>query len=318
MAATRRNKQSYIFLRARGGFNDCMRQFAICTQYAIRHKRSIILELNAYKYIDNIFDFSEYPVKVYTNANEKLHELKDREFYPVNPKDSTRKKTKSYLSKSVRFNLSKSYPSEVVLMYSVGGGGLPIYKNASNREIHVFEHLRFTKEFLDKYKKAVHDAKIPEEYIAIHLRATDKPLKIDSHIKGVSAEEIRAINTLKISGNSHKNALVKVSAFIEMNPETPVYIASDNIRLLEKLKEKHSNILTTGSAKNNECESNRACKRLHKYNSDDSSVLSNALIDLLLLAKAKKLMISDGGFSRLAADLFDKKDLLKKLLHLSS
>lgn len=318
MAATRRNKESYIFLRARGGFNDCMRQLAVCTQYAIRHKRSIVLGLNAYSHMDNIFDFSEYPVKVYTNLDEKLQELKDRSFYPVNPKDFTRKKTIPYVSPSIRFNLSKSYPREVVLMFSVRVGGLLIYKNSSNRQTHVFEHLRFTKDFLDKYKKAVHDAKIPQEYIAIHLRATDKPLKIDSRIKGVSAEEIRAVNTVKSSGNSHNNALVKVSAFIEMNPETPVYIASDNIRLLEKLKEKHSNILTTDSAKNNECESNRACKRLHKYNSDDSSVLSNALIDLLLLANAKKLMISDGGFSRLAADLFDKKDLLKKLLHLSS
>jgi hypothetical protein len=318
MTATRRNKESYICLRAKGGFNDCILQLAVCTQYAIRHKRSIVLELNAYNDTENVFDFSEYPVKVYTNLNKKLQDLKDRSFYPVFPKEFTRKKTIRHQSPPVRFNLSKSYPPEVVLMYSAGVGGLPIYKNSSNREIHIFEHLRFTKEFLDKYKKAVHDAKIPEEYIAIHLRATDMPLKINSRTKGLTAEEIRTINTVKKSGNSHKDALVKVSAFIEMNPETPVYIASDNIRLLKKLKEKHSNILTTESAKNNECESNRACKRLHKHNSDDSSVLSNALIDLLLLANAKKLMISNGGFSRLAADLFDKKDLLKKLLHLSS
>ena len=76
MAATRRNKESYIFLRARGGFNDCMRQLAVCTQYAIRHKRSIVLGLNAYSHMDNIFDFSEYPVKVYTNLDEKVAGVK--------------------------------------------------------------------------------------------------------------------------------------------------------------------------------------------------------------------------------------------------
>lgn len=327
MAPTRRKKDSqeaYIYLQARGGLNDCLNQLAICTAYAIKHRYSIILQLNAYRatHLNDIFDFSDYPVKIYTNVTRKKEELKARPVEPAYMKQIqdkvgyvTRKKGVASHDRPLRFNLSKTYPRDRVLLYACGGGGKPILENALKRERHLFEYIRFTKAFLNEYERVKGAAKIPERYIAIHLRATDMPLEIGSSVEGASEKEESTIKEIKSPEDSHTEALDKVSAFIEMNPDTPVYIASDNIRLLEKVKARHGNIVTTYSEKNTaNCDSNRSCKRIHAYNSKDSSILSGALIDLLLLANAKKLMTSAGGFSRLAASLWRRKELVKKLI----
>jgi hypothetical protein len=329
MAPTRRKKdsqESYIYLQARGGLNDCLNQLAICTAYAIKHRYSIILEMQAYKAtdLDSIFDFSAYPVKIYTDVKQKKEELRGCAVEPAYMKyiqDNTkriRQKNGTWRGNHGRpltFNLSKTYPRDTVLIYSAGGGGKPVVENATKRERHLFEYIRFTDAFLDKYYRVKEAAKIPETYSAIHLRATDMKLEISPHIVGASETEQKAINEIQSPHNSHTEALDKVSAFIAMNPGTPVYIASDNIRLLEKLKAKHKHIVTTYSEKDTtNCESNRSCKRIHAYNSKNSTILNDALIDLLLLANAKKLMTSAGGFSRLAAALSEKKDIVKKLL----
>jgi hypothetical protein len=296
---------------------------AICTAYAIKHRYSIILQLNAYRatHLNDIFDFSDYPVKIYTNVTRKKEELKGRPVEPAYMKQIqdkvryvTQKKGASH-DRSLRFNLSKTYPRDRVLLYAYGGGGKPLLENALKRERHLFEYIRFTKAFLNEYERVKQAAKIPERYIAIHLRATDMPLEISSSVEGASEKEESGIKEIKSPKDSHTEALDKVSAFIEMNPDTPVYIASDNIRLLEKVKARHGNIVTTYSEKNTaNCDSNRSCKRIHAYNSKDSSILSGAVIDLLLLANAKKLMTSAGGFSRLAASLWRRKELVKKLI----
>ena len=306
-----------------GGLNDCLNHLAICTAYAIKHRYSIILQLNVYRatHLNDIFDFSDYPVKIYTNVTRKKEELKARPVEPAYMKQIqdkvryvTRKKGASH-DRPLRFNLFKTYPRDRVLLYAASGGGNPIVENAAKRERHLFEYIRFTKAFLNEYEQVKQAAKIPERYIAIHLRATDMPLEIGSSVEGASEKEESGIKEIKSPEDSHTEALDKVSAFIEMNPDTPVYIASDNIRLLEKVKARHGNIVTTYSEKNTaNCDSNRSCKRIHAYNSKDSSILSGALIDLLLLANAKKLMTSAGGFSRLAASLWRRKELVKKLM----
>ena len=327
MAPTRRKKdsqESYIYLQARGGLNDCLNQLAICTTYAIKHRYSIILEMTVYKTdLDSIFDFSAYPVKIYTDVKQKKEELQGRPVEPAYMKHiqhntkRIRQKNGTWRGNHGRpltFNLSKTYPRDIVLIYSAGGGGKPVVENATKRK-HLFEYIRFTDSVLDEYYRVKDAAKIPERYSAIHLRATDMKLQISPDIVGASETEQKAINELQSPDNSHTEALDKVSAFIAMNPGMPVYIASDNVRLLEKLKAQHKGIVTTYSEKNTtDCESNRDCKRIHAYNSNNSTVLRGALIDLLLLANAKKLMTSAGGFSRLAAALSQKKELLKRIL----
>jgi hypothetical protein len=329
MAHTRRKKdsqESYIYLQARGGLNDCLNQLAICTAYAVKHRYSILLEMTAYKTteLDSMFDFSKYPVKIYTDVKRKKEELKGRPVEPAYMKqiqDKVRYVTRKNgvwrgnHGRPLRFNLSKTFPRDVVLIYAAGGGGNPLLENAAKRERHLFEYIRFTKSFLDEYRRVKDAAKIPDKYIAIHLRATDMKLKIHSKIHGATAAEEEALKKMKHSNNSHTAALDTVSAFIAMNPGTPVYSASDNVRLLEKLKAQHGNIVTTYSEKNTtNCESNRECKRIHAYNSENPNVLRGALIDLLLLVNATKLMTSAGGFSRLAAALWRRKDTVKKLL----
>ena len=207
MAHTRRKKdvqEAYIYLQAKGGLNDCLNQLAICTTYAIKHRYSIILQLNVYRAtdLDTIFDFSDYPVKIYTDIRRKKEELKGRPVEPAYMKQIQHKVRyvtqkhgtwRGNHGRPLQFNLSKTYPRDTVLIYAAGGGGKPVLENAAKRERHLFEYIRFTDSFLDEYERVKDAAKIPDTYCAIHLRATDMTLEIDPTVDGASNKEQDAL-----------------------------------------------------------------------------------------------------------------------------
>lgn len=125
---------SYIYLKGRGGLNDNLVQLAACTKYAMKHHRSIIVEFTTYTAadIDTVFDFSKYPVPIYTNFKEKARELKNHPLEPAcidslqgMPKYATLQSDGFHDSKGhiLRFDLDRSYPSDTVLVYASGGGG---------------------------------------------------------------------------------------------------------------------------------------------------------------------------------------------------
>lgn len=310
MRNTRRNKdlhEAYIHIHGIDGLNDVLSQLAACTQYAIRHKRSIIFDIQTYNQeeLEKIFDFSEFPVRVYTNVKEKLNELKH---LPKIPKSRNGKYP-------IRFDLNRPYPRDVILFYGSGKGGNPTLKNATHRQRHIFEYLRFTDDFIDDYMKVKHATGIREDYIGLHLRSTDRKLNTQNTINGGTEENTIAVKKIPQEENTHQESLKKIEAFIAANPNLPVYVATDNIKLLDKLKETHPNILSSYTAlESAQCISNRECNPLHRWVKKEPHVLKHALIDLFLLANASKLMTSAGGFSRLASALSRKKSLVKKLL----
>lgn len=302
-------KESYIYLVARCGFNDALSQLDDCTRYAIKHKRSIIFNFLTYAATDlsTVFDFSKFPVPIYINYKEKLQELADR---PIEPR-SYGKLTADYSygnvhKNPVKFNVNNTYPRDTILVYShqTSRG----WKNHRDNSIRILNALRFTDDFLKMYNDFKKKYKIPEVYKAAHLRATDRKLLLRD-ISGIGSENSNRI----LHG---KNPMESLDRFIQYKQEIPTYIASDNTQMLKDLIHKYRNVIDTRPDERIErCNGERKCLSLHHPRGrTDPNNLKAALIDLLILAGAKILVISDGGFSTLASDLRAQPDVLKKLL----
>lgn len=300
--------ESYIYLVARCGFNDMLSQFDDCTQYAIKHKRSIILELKTYSATDlsTVFDFSNFPVPVYLNYKEKLDELADRPIEPRAYGKLTNNFTYNNIHKNpVKFNIKQNYPRETVLIYS-HTTKVPWNKHRYN-SIRTLSRMKFTEDFLKLYNDFKKKYKIPEIYKAAHLRATDRKLLLRG-ISGIKSENSNNI----LRG---ENRMESIDRFIQYKEEIPTYIATDKMELLKSLIHKHPNVINTNpDEKIHQC-SGEKCRSLHHLRGrTDPDNLKEALIDLLVLAGANILMITDGGFSQLAKDLRERPDILKKLL----
>lgn len=315
VGGTRKHKESYIYLKSQAGLNDTLVQLSICIDYAIMHKRSIILEMFLYSATDisSVFDFSHFPVPIYTNYKEKAKELAS---HPIEPsfiksldfvgslrnspsyrfvKDSGWHDKKNGL---LRFDLTKSYPRETVLMYASGGG------DKEDRAIKMFEYIRITPEVKQHYRDKLKEYSIPAEYVSIHIRATDRSLNITNNITGMPLKDSNAIIKAPSSGNNHTDSLKKIDTFIKIHP-LPVFIAGDNPKLIERLMKKYPSIILTEHIVDG---------KSHYNGSTDPDNLKNAIVDLLILAGAKAIMTSAGGYSRLAKKLLARPDILAKLL----
>jgi len=294
--------ESFIYLSAKSGLNDCLFQLLQVLPYAQKHRRSIILRMQAYDAADlsSIFDFSEFPVPIYTNFRERLAAFPRELFEPrVNPMEIGR-------NAPTTFDFHVKYPREKVLLYakSGGGDGFPMLK-----------YIRFTPTFLDEFHAYRKKLGIPREYVSMHLRATDRTIMINNNIRGISlAESNHIIKTPTASKDPKKASLEKIHRYIRMFPGVPVFTASDNPRLLTLLKKKFPQIITSESSSrfNSGTPYNlHILYGLHiAYGSNDKNVLKEALFDLLLLAGGKAILSSAGGFSRLAKKLQVDKALL--------
>lgn len=305
--------ESFIYVNSMNGFNDALTHLGICTQYAIIHKYSVIWDLDTYAATDltKIFDTSKYPVPIYLNAKEKIKELASAPLEPGIYKTINQFKKAAVISKMQHkepkfFDIHKVYPREKVLLYSCKGGGG--YMLAFN----TFKNFRFTPQFIEAYHRAVKSAHIPKLYSSIHLRATDRDLKFYSNGTRMATRKIRERNK---STNTNISAMKKIDIYIHEHAPAPVYIATDNKRLLYTLKKKHPSILhTTVLGKH---DTKRRYWRMHDYGKHDPNNLQNALIDLCILAGGKDFLQTAGGFSRLASQLHKHKRDLRAMLSIS-
>jgi hypothetical protein len=316
---TKKNKESYIYLIAYGGLCDCIVQLGICMHYAIKHKRSILLKLYEYSAsnLKDVFDFSKFPVPVYTET-EKIHRLvTSHRLYPpvdVNKYNISKpmftkwiKKGTAYIDKipgcePFTFDTNKTYPRDTILIKS--NGGRPTWHGSEPLELEFFRNITLHPSVIQAYKDAVKEYKIPEEYVAVHLRATDKPLSFVHNILGMNKQES---NHMKENGG--------VDAFIEKYAPMPTYIATDNKKHLEKYKEKYPSVIHSVAAYKTERPNSEVVHRgLHRNGVKDPSVLVNAIVDLIILAKAKVLMTSVGGYTGMAKLLWQNKDVLEHIL----
>ena len=277
----------YILLRVQSGFNDGVLLIYNMTQYALKYNRTIILTFECYSAtkLDSIFDFSKYPVPIICGEDivpSLKYDLIEPACYGMNPYTLPTSREPNY-SKLIngmrtRFDLTKEYPDTTLLIWdSVGARELT--------KIEIFRDIRFTPEFLEKFKKQRN--MFPTVFNAIHIRGTDDPLK------------------------NKEKSMILVDEFIKSNPSIPTYLASDDMPLMDELTSKYSMILKPLSYKKIKA---KYYSLHHTFGASDPECLSNAIIDLLMCASADNFLPSVGGFSRLIKQLHEDKELLSRLI----
>lgn len=275
----------YILLRVYSGFNDCICTLERTVGYALKENRTIIWSPLFYTAtdFDSIFDFSEYPVRVL--CGEKY--LTDISWDAIEPKCYKNRLGGHSISygnpipghytidgEVTRFDSTISYPERTLLVNHSGHGGCSSFKN-----------IKFKPTFLKHFYKQRNI--FPENYVAIHLRATDYP------------------------GFDEESDIEKVNIFVKKHPDTPIYIACDNSKLTEKLCDIHPQLVRPLSYK----VIDYAYRALHySFGRTDPACLINALIDLLMCACADDFLQSRGGFSALISQLRNSPELLKTLI----
>jgi hypothetical protein len=311
-------RRGYIYLAARGGLNDNLAQLAICTKYAIKHRRSIIIEFTTYAAanIDTVFDFSEYPVPVFINFKDKVVELSHNPIEPAaitSLKDIPMRFSHDYDKEHgwkdkngvvLRFDLTRSYPSDTVLVYASGGGG------GGDNALEILGRIRLKPAVLAAYHRKIKECEIPAEYVSIHLRASDRKLNITNNITGMRLKNSDAIIKVPSTGNLYRDSLRKIGAFIKAHQPMRVFVAGDNSKLIAKLEDRYPSVIM-GSGHSSK---RSGSGPLHKEGASDPNNLRDSIVDLLILAGGNAIMTSQGGYSRLAKKLLGRQDILEKLL----
>jgi hypothetical protein len=319
---TRKAKKGYIYLCTKGGINDCLVQLALCTDYAIKHNRAIIVEFTTYSATDinKVFNFSKFPVPIITNYKEMQERLRLQPIVPsyiksIRQIDGFRgsnagisyenKRFIDKLGRPLQFDLTKSYASNKVLVYANGGGG------AGDSAVNLLRNIRLRPSVLKDYTQKMKDYDLPKEYNSIHLRATDRSLNIENNITGMLLKDSDAIIKAPGSGDTYIDSIKKIDAFINAHT-LPVFISGDNRNLIDTLAKQYPRI--TQSKTNTHSEISAPNLPLHTEGSKDPENLKNAIVDLLILSGAKAIMTSKGGYSRLAKKLLANQEVRDLLL----
>ena len=309
----KKQNESYIYFFCYGGLSDVLSELWTCTEYAMKHKRTLLLALNEYSAMEftSVFDLSNYPVPIITDK-KRIEELLEKIPLqsPINIKKvdiigyKAIKDGKPVLrdtpgSKRFTFDLNKEYPRDTILIRACGRVG-----SSTGNELKFFRHVKLQPKIVEKYNKLLKRSKIPDEYVAAHLRDTDKKLSFNLNISGISKSES---NHIKANGS--------IDAFIDKYEPLPIYIASDNKNTIEALKKKHPTILHSNAAYKSKRNNNTVkANGLHRNGKNNPDVIIDAVLELIVLARAKKLMPSTGGYSLMAKELWEHKDVVANLL----
>lgn len=277
----------YILLRVQSGFNDGVFLIHRMTQYALQHKRTIILTFEVYRAtkLDSIFDFSKYPVSVICGEDivpSLNYTAIEPACYGMDPYTQPTSRSKNY-SKLIngiltQFDLTKAYPDTTLLIFdSIGARELSMFE--------IFKDICFTSGFLSKFKKQ--RELFPAVFNAIHVRGTDDPTK------------------------DTEKSMKLIDDFIAKNNDVPIYLATDDMPLMDEISSKHKLVVKPLSYKKID---KKYYSLHHSFGHSDPECLSNAIIDLLMCASSTNFLRSTGGFSALMENLHNNPDIIERLL----
>lgn len=276
----------YIILRVQSGFNDALSLLWHNVEYAVKHDRKIIFIMDAYSAtdLDDLIDFTNFPVKVLC-GEQHIEKINFSNIEPscfaldpyMRPNGVIQNPFYNYTIDGTPciYDINQSYPEDTLLIFlGCGNRGGAIFS---------MKHITFRRSFIRKFLEQ--RAKLPKTYSSVHLRATDH------HHQNLTRD------------------LAKLTNFIKDKPA--VYLASDNMSLMESLADKYSQIIKSVSYKKTD-ETYRSLH--HTFGNADPECLSNALIDMLICASAEEFLPSVGGFSKLIKQLHEDKELLNRLI----
>jgi hypothetical protein len=273
-------------LRVLSGFTDALSLLWHNTKYALKHDRTIIFITDAYSAtdLDDLIDFTNFPVKVLC-GEQHIEKINFLNIEPscfaldpyMRPNGFIQNPFYNHTIDGVIciYDVNNTYPEDTLLIFMACGN----YGDA----FFSIKHITFKSSFISKFTEQ--RAKLPETYSSAHLRATDH------------------------YNQNLTRDLAKLNNFIKDKPA--VYLASDNMSLMESLAKKHPQIIKSVSYKKTD---ETYYSLHHTFGKTDPECLSNALIDMLICALADNFLPSVGAFSKLIKQLHEDKELLSSLI----
>ena len=282
--------EKYVICMPEGGLCDMMARIHDCIEYCKQHNRTLILDTRHATHATDQMEiyFTILSPYIYKgDIDTKYASLKNKSFYPPELHDTFStmevKWTNEYSIIDVAtkvptyFDLTRSYSEDVLLFRDCGGG---VNKTMGFLSISTITPL--VKQIYEKRRAA-----LPEKYIAVHIRNTDR--KSD------------------------------VGGFIEQHESTfesaTIFLATDDHSTLKKFKELYGNRVHTFSVP----DPNGVEIGIHhvKKSIEETRVQTiDAIIDLLLLANGESLYYSHkkSGFSMVANALHKDPYVLRQLI----
>jgi len=228
-----------------------------CTDYAIKHNRSLIIDKTLYRSdpLSEIFDFTRWPVPVY--SIDHLYRVDHTSVEPIEFQRYLKYENKRIIE--VRYNgwmafdMERIYPRDVLLVYSFKRDSYLLSQLFLQSVAYTADFTRFLKEQMSG---------LPPTYNVSHIRHTDYTVNLEATYQ-------------------------YIDRLMSSSP-LPLYVATDNTSVLKTLIERYGSRVHYNRSIL-ELSDLSGAKNLH--DTERRFTLHNAILDLFILAKGANSVI---------------------------
>ena len=280
----------YLFVYPKGGLTDTLYAINLCFNYAMKYHRTVVI-VRPDKWIeDDISYYFQFDHPCIFQGNAEDIDLTNLTCFPgdidspltiesiwSNEIDGYKMKCKSTGEYSLcSMNFNTEYEEDIII-YSSCYGGVPV---------ELINVMKFSPFLVEEYHKRMQ--LLDEEYLSLHIRNTDRTTNLEEFIE------------------TH-------SEIIDQSPV--IFLASDNFRTIQYMTDKYGSDKIRSFSKITNNNGNNMHYYYNKKELTNRQLVSEAIVDLLMLASAKTYIFSnaESSYSLLAQHLFKNPCILKKL-----
>jgi hypothetical protein len=279
-----RNKK-YLVCYLQAGLGDMLNEIETCYDYCIEYNRILVLDSRYNWFKDDIRKYIQFNHGIiYKGELDTLYNI-------LNTK-STYPNELSGCLKSIQFSVYPDYLSidhNKLKLYTNRSEFVQIYSmcRVNSTQFKILDNCSFTPLVLNVFRERYN--KLPKDYLAVHIRNTDKKSNVDDFLDKY-ANELQGM---------------------------PIFLATDHAPSIQKFKDLFgSNLYSFANIPDNNS------KPIHYDHSNIHTQEFNidCIVDLLLLAGGSKLYCLNvignypSGYGRLAKTLHENKSLFAKLI----
>jgi len=270
---TESKEQRYIVCYPCGGITDMFTVIGECLQHAVMYNRILVIDTRKVEWFkESIHDFIHFnQPRIYKGDIDELYKtLNTMDTYPPEVKGDLSNFHTVYSQERGLFLYKNTVPS---LINTLRDYAEPVIVFSSTCHMIIYNIMKFV-EFKDCITSVFEErrAKLPEDYVGIHIRNTDYKSDVPTFLK--------------------ENEAVF---------QTPFFLASDDRSTIDYMKDKYGDkVLTFSHIEHNE--KDRGLHYKERNREDQVRFIIDSYVDLLLLVSSNKILSSCGqsGYSKLA------------------
>lgn len=284
------NSNKYLFAYPKGGLTDTLYAINLCFNYALKHNRIVVI-VRPDKWIEDDLSFYfqfDHPC-IYQGRLEDI-DSGNLTCFPSdiespfavesvwsNEIDGYKMKSKSTGEYSLcSMNFESEYEEDIII-YSSCYGGVPI---------ELIRIMKFSPFLVEEYHKRMQ--LLDDDYLSLHIRNTDRSTNLEEFIE-------------------------KHATIIDQAPV--IFLASDNYKTIQYMTEKYGVDKIRSFSKITDNDGNNMHYYYNREELTNRQLVSEAIVDLLMLASAKVYIFSniESSYSLLAQYLFENPSIFKIL-----